>query len=611
MHYLLTTLFIILGFTLNAQNVAIRFQVDMSYQIELGRFNSGNTLDIAGTFNGWNGAQSILADTDDDDIYEITIDGFSVGETIEFKFRRNAGWDGTEEFPGGGSNRSYTVKEGENEPVYWYNDEVNPNSAPIANFNARDQRIYSESIIHFNNTSAGQISSYEWKFEGGFPATSSEQNPVIRYPWTGTYDVSLVVKGNGESSEIKLEDYITVEARDEEEIEWWNHAVFYEIFVRSFYDSDGDGIGDFNGIIEKLDYLNDGDPNTDDDLGITGIWLMPIHESPSYHGYDVIDYKSINPDYGTMDDFRRFLQAAHDRGIRVIIDYVVNHTSTQHPWYQNAVSGSNADKRNFYRWTGTKPSYNGPWGQEVWHNSPSGFYYGLFWGGMPDLNYETPAVKEEIFEIADFWLEDIGIDGFRLDAVKYIVEEGNQLEDTEATFEFFRDFRDHYKATSPSSFTVGEAWTSTDKVRKYVEEDGIDFCFDFDLAYTMQDALNTGNASRTMEQLQRVYNIYPDMQYGTFLSNHDQNRVMSSFNGDERKMKTAAAIYLTTPGVPFIYYGEEIGMRGEKPDEFLRRPMQWSDERSAGFTTGVPWITPDGFYTVYNVAEEADNPASL
>jgi glycosidase len=584
----------------------------MSYQIEQGSFSpNGSALDVAGTFNGWDGAQSKLTDTDGDEIYEVTISGFVPGESIEFKFRRDGDWSGSEEFPGGGANRSYTVQEANNEPLYWYNDEVSATGAPLAGFSVTDNRVYEESLVYFNNNSAGQITSYRWEFEGGFPSSSSDASPVVRYRYPGTYDVKLTVSGNGESSEMVLDNYITVEERDLGEIDWWNESVFYEIFVRSFYDSDGDGIGDFNGIIEKLDYLNDGDPNTTDDLGITGIWLMPIHESPSYHGYDVIDYRSINPDYGTMEDFQRFLEAAHNRGIRVIIDYVVNHTSTQHPWFENAVSGTNAEKRDYYNWRTSKPSYDGPWGQEVWHDSPSGFYYGVFWGGMPDLNYRNEEVTEEIFNIADFWLEDIGVDGFRLDAVKYVVEDGDTLEDTEATFQFFRDFHDHYKATDSEAFTVGEAWTSTDKIRPYVEDEGIDFCFDFDLGYAMIDALNSGNAGRTMQQLQRVYNVYPHMQYGTFLSNHDQDRVMSSFSGDERKMKTAASIYLTSPGVPFLYYGEEIGMRGTKPDEFIRRPMQWSDEASAGFTTGVPWLSPESFYTTYNVEAAATDPNSI
>ena len=211
---------------------------------------------------------------------------------------------------------------------------------------------------------------------------------------------------------------------------WWDDAVFYEIFVRSFYDSDGDGIGDLRGIIEKLDYLNDGNPNTTNDLGVTGLWLMPIFPSPSYHGYDVTDYRDINPDYGTMADFRALVEAAHARGIKVIIDFVGNHTSDQHPWFQS--SAANTAKRDWYLWNTFKPDYRGPWGQEVWHERNNNYYYGIFWGGMPDLNYNTPAVTNEIKDIVRYWYNDIGVDGFRIDAVKHWIE-GKPARNTPAT----------------------------------------------------------------------------------------------------------------------------------------------------------------------------------
>ncbi|HLF74078.1 MAG TPA: alpha-amylase family glycosyl hydrolase, partial [Anaerolineales bacterium] len=192
---------------------------------------------------------------------------------------------------------------------------------------------------------------------------------------------------------------VTPSAAPSEHYPWWNNSVFYEIFVRSFYDSNGDGVGDFNGITEKLDYLNDGDPDTTSDLGITGIWLMPIFPSPSYHGYDVTDYYAVNPEYGTMEDFRRLLTEADRRGIRIIIDLVLNHTSDQHPWFRSAVSDRNSPYRDWYLWSDTQPGYGGPWGQTVWHSSPTGYYYGLFVDFMPDLNYDNPAVTDEAGKI--------------------------------------------------------------------------------------------------------------------------------------------------------------------------------------------------------------------
>ncbi|MEO1417212.1 MAG: alpha-amylase family glycosyl hydrolase [Bacteroidota bacterium] len=398
---------------------------------------------------------------------------------------------------------------------------------------------------------------------------------------------------------------------DPSEVEWWNDAVFYEIFVRSFYDSDGDGIGDFNGIVQKLDYLNDGDPTTDTDLGITGIWLMPIHPSPSYHGYDVTDYRGINPDYGTMADFENFLEEAHKRGIRVIIDYVMNHASTQHPWFQSASANQSSTKRNWFRWSTFDPGYNGPWGQQVWHGTGNQYYYGVFWSGMPDLNYAQPEVRTEMFDIAEYWLKDIGVDGFRLDAVKFIYENGSQLEDVNQTFDFFGDFRTFYKGVKSDAFSVGEAWTNTDKVVPYVENDRLDFCFEFDLANAILNGVNNSNTNSLIFQVDKTYNAYPYLQWGTFLTNHDQNRLMDVLGGDISKSKLAASLYLTLPGVPFIYYGEEVGMLGTKPDEDIRLPMQWTTGEDAGFTTGVPWRGVNSNYATYNVETMQADSASM
>lgn len=392
---------------------------------------------------------------------------------------------------------------------------------------------------------------------GGTPSTSQEQNPIVTYATEGTYTVTLTINNDsGEAESLTETDYIRVS--NTLDAHWWNDAVFYEIFVRSFYDEDGDGKGDFKGLIEKLDYLNDGDPATHTDLGITGIWLMPIHQSPSYHGYDVTDYRTIEADYGTNADFSAFIEAAHQRGINVIIDYVMNHSSSDHPWFIESKNEGSV-YRDWYRWSDTNPGGLGPWGQTVWHSDGNDYYYGLFWGGMPDLNYETPAVKEEMFDIACFWLEDMQVDGFRLDAVKYIYETGNQLEDMEETFEFFRDFRSFYKSVNPDAFAVGEAWTSTDKVKKYVENDRLDYCFEFDLAGALLNAANNGNASALTKQVEEVMVAYPYLQFGTFLTNHDQNRVMDVLGRDVTRAKLASQLLLSLPGIPYIYYVKRSG----------------------------------------------------
>ncbi len=393
---------------------------------------------------------------------------------------------------------------------------------------------------------------------------------------------------------------------------WWDDAVFYEIFVRSFYDSDGNGIGDFNGIIEKLDYLNDGDPNTATDLGVTGIWLMPIFSSPSYHGYDVTDYYTVNPQYGTMEDFKKLLAEAHKRGIRVIIDMVLNHTSDQHPWFKEAKKDVNSKYRNWYIWREVDPQYKGPWGQRVWHPSLTGYYYGIFEAFMPDLNYNNPEVTREMGKVVTFWLEDVGVDGFRLDAAKHLIEEGAKQENSVSTHKWFIDFRPVYKAANPQAVIVGEFFgDSPQTIADYTSGNQLDLAFNFHLAEAFISSANTGAASYAVNALKISNNILPEAQYAPFLTNHDQDRTMSMLYGDVNKAKVAAALLLTAPGVPFIYYGEEIGMVGKKPDENIRRPMQWSGEANAGFSGGRPWRPPDAGYTEVNVAAQTEDPASL
>ena len=205
---------------------------------------------------------------------------------------------------------------------------------------------------------------------------------------------------------------------------WYRTAVFYEIFVRSFRDSDGDGVGDLRGLIAQLDYLNDGDPATDDDLGVTALWLMPITASPSYHGYDTVDYRAVSPDYGDLATLDELLTEAHRRGIRVVIDLVLNHSSSEHPWFLDSARGADAPHRDWYVWSDEALDWPRPWEEaQTWHARGASWYYAVFWGGMPDLNYTTAAVQDEALAISRFWLAR-GIDGFRLDAVRYLVETG-------------------------------------------------------------------------------------------------------------------------------------------------------------------------------------------
>jgi glycosidase len=392
---------------------------------------------------------------------------------------------------------------------------------------------------------------------------------------------------------------------------WWNDQVFYEVFVRSYKDSDGDGQGDLKGLLSKLDYLNDGDPTTQTDLGVTALWLMPIQQSPSYHGYDVTDYRTVEADYGTNQDFKDLITAAHSRGIKVIIDYVMNHTSSQHPWFTNSVASLD-NKRDWYIWQDPKPTYTGPWAQTVWYTKSTGNnYYAIFWSEMPDLNYRTPEVKTEMFDVAKFWLQDMDVDGFRLDAARYVIEDGTTQQDTPETIQFWKDFRASYKSVKSDAFAVGEAWAATSIAKDYSNNDALDYCFEFDLAGAIVSTAKLGNPAGLSTKVDEVIASYPFLQYGTFLTNHDQDRVMSQLINSAPRANLAAHLLMTLPGIPYIYYGEEIGMTGSGADENKRTPMQWNSGTQAGFTTGTPWRPVNADFNTKNIEAQQSDVTSL
>jgi alpha-amylase len=392
----------------------------------------------------------------------------------------------------------------------------------------------------------------------------------------------------------------------------WPQAVHYEIFVRSFADSNNDGIGDLKGLTSQLDYLQD--------LGIRGLWLMPIHPSPSYHKYDVTDYYGIHPDYGTLDDFKTLLAEAHRRDIKIIIDLVINHSGSDHPWFQNAISGPDAQYRDYYVWA----NYDSVASQLArktvsldsdnltqWHEAPGNEqrYYGFFWGGMPDLNFDNPALKEEIFKIGRYWLQDIGVDGFRLDAARHIFPD-DRPEDNHA---FWVEFRREMEKVKPDVFLLGEVWTPAEEAAPYLK--GLHSIFNFDLGYAITHAIQQGRADSLVEKhleiMQYYQGVTPDFVDATFLTNHDQNRIISELGDDLEKAKVAASLLLTLPGTPFLYYGEEIGMPGTKPDPNIREPFLWA---AAGQDTlRTRWIAPkhakEG--VVQPLAQQIQDPASI
>lgn len=392
---------------------------------------------------------------------------------------------------------------------------------------------------------------------------------------------------------------------------WTHGAVCYEVFVRSFADSDGDGIGDLNGLTARLDYINDGNPASTTDLGASCLWLMPVAESPSYHGYDVKDYYRVERDYGSNEDFKRLVVEAHRRGIRILVDMVLNHASSEHASFQAALRDTASPYRSWYRFSPT-PLGKGPWGAEAWHKSPvrDEYYYGVFWKGMPDLNYETPAVREEAKRVATFWLRDMGVDGFRLDAVPYLVEQGACLSGCPGTHAFLHEYAAHIDSIAPGAYTVGEVWGDFATLLPYYP-DQLTSYFAFELADSLLSAVRHGSAAGLLSGFLRFQDTLPPSRWSPLLSNHDGTRTMTRLGGDLARAKLAATLLLTLPGLPFVYYGEEIGMTGDKPDERLRTPMQWRPGPGVGFTSGSPWEAPQPDAPTVNVAAQEADTGSL
>jgi alpha-amylase len=413
---------------------------------------------------------------------------------------------------------------------------------------------------------------------------------------------------------------VPVAAQDDTEASsnWWEGRVWYLLFVRSFYDSDGDGIGDIQGIIEKLDYLNDGDPNTTDDLGITAIWLMPIMESNAYHGYWITDFYSVESDYGTREDFEELMAEAHARGIRIIIDFVGNHVSSENPWFQAALAGD-PEFEDWFIWEDENPNYRGPWGAQTWWQSINGrWYYGIFDRALPDLNYNNPEVSAAIRDVARFWIQDMGVDGFRIDGARYWIESeynGNPvLADATEQLQYMAEFTDYVHSLNPEAITIAEVWASTSVISRYIREDSFDAYFEFSLAEEIIDAATTGSKWNIELKLPRILETYESQQLATFTTNHDQARLLTQLRGDEGANRVAANLLLTLPGAPFLYYGEEIGMMGRsrRGDENIRLPMQWDDSPTGGgFTTGRPWYSLQDDYQERNVAGQTNDPDSL
>jgi maltose alpha-D-glucosyltransferase/alpha-amylase len=433
---------------------------------------------------------------------------------------------------------------------------------------------------------------------------------------------------------------------------WYKDAVFYELYVRAFCDSNGDGNGDLKGLITKLDYLQD--------LGIDCIWLLPICPSPLFDdGYDVSDYYHIHQDFGTLDDFKMLVEGVHERGMRIVVDVVVNHTSDQHPWFIEARSSATSQKRNWYVWSKTDNLYrdariifvdteDSNWAHDELTNE---YYWHRFYRQQPDLNYDNPAVREEMLKIIDFWLE-LGVDGFRVDAVPYLIErEGTNCENLPETHEYVKQLRAYMNAKWPGRILLAEANQWPHDVREYFgDDDEFHMAFHFPIMPRLFMALKQAHRQSIVDILNRTPEIPTLAQWCTFLRNHDEltlemvteeerqymwaeyapnprmrlnlgirRRLAPLLDNDERRIRLLNTMLFSLPGSPIIYYGDEIGMGDNiwlEDRNGVRTPMQWDDTKNAGFSDAEnpyePVIDEDGFsYRQVNVTRQQANPSSL
>ena len=356
-----------------------------------------------------------------------------------------------------------------------------------------------------------------------------------------------------------------------------NYRNYYEIFVGSFYDSDGDGMGDLKGVEEKLDYISD--------LGCNGIWLMPIMPSPTYHKYDTTDYEAVDEAYGTADDFKELASACHEKGIRLIIDVAMNHSSSQHPWFTQAceyLAGLKAGEKpddtvcpyvDYYHFSDKQEgtTYYAVPGSSSW------WYEGSFWSEMPDLNLKSPAVQKEFEEVADYWI-DLGVDGFRMDAAMHYEENA-----TNANCDILNKLYTYCKEKNPQFYMVSEVWASENVIADYYAS-GTPSMFNFDAGTAkgaLVNAVRKGDPVSLVNSMLKYQNDFsaknPDYIDAPFISNHDTTRISAQCVNNEEQMKFAAGLMMMMPGSPFVYYGEELGMKSSgTKDENKRLPMYWS-----------------------------------
>lgn len=391
-----------------------------------------------------------------------------------------------------------------------------------------------------------------------------------------------------------------------------NYRNYYEIFVYSFYDSDGDGIGDLNGLIQKLDYI--------EEMGFNGIWMMPIMQSPTYHKYDVVDYCSIDEAYGTVEDFQKLVEECHKRDINVVIDFVINHSSSEHQWFVDACAylkelpeGQEPDLAecpyvDYYHFAREQVN------ADYYQVGDSGWYYeGVFWSEMPDLNLASEALRLELEDISRFWI-DMGVDGFRMDAAMHF-EENDIAFNTEA-LNWLYSF---CKGLDPEFYMVSEVWASSSAIADYYAS-GTPSMFNFDAADAEGKLIKAARGNYkaasfvgSMVGYQTEYAAEnPDFIDAPFITNHDMGRVANALMKDANDMKMACGLLMTMNGSPFVYYGEEIGMSSSgKKDENKRLPMVWSDTDATGMTKGPSDADRDIVFAFEGAEQQLEDPYSI
>ncbi|MBI5478997.1 MAG: DUF3459 domain-containing protein [Deltaproteobacteria bacterium] len=397
---------------------------------------------------------------------------------------------------------------------------------------------------------------------------------------------------------------------------WHRRVVFYQVFVRSFQDSDGDGIGDLAGLIDRLDYLAG--------LGVGALWLMPVYPSPlADSGYDVADYRGIHPDYGDLETFRLLLDEAHQRNLKVMLDLVVNHTSNQHPWFLESRQSSDNPKADWYVWAdapaGDCRESNVIFGSERWtlDEARGQYFFHEFLPAQPDLNFRDPAVLEEVRGMMGWWLE-MGVDGFRADVPYQYVESWPDCWYQPETFAIHQQMRQTLDAY-PGRAMVGEIQGKPEQVLAYLGNgsDAFHLVFYFDAMYALWGAGSGGDPTDLALAVQLAVDDTPPGGVVAYtLGNHDMFRTPRTVSEDVAALKIVATAQLTLPGAPFIYYGEEVGLLNgqEVVVDFrdqARTPMQWDGSGTAGFTKGTPWIAMADGVKTFNVAEEDRHRDSL